>query len=337
MKIWKKDLKAVNKSFYTFKMIFGFFFFFMLILFAVNVEAVEMKAGTAKAVITPIDQKAYKLTGSGRIPEGFNKDIYARALTLNDGTNRLVIITYDLNCLDVATPILRKLCRDELGIDQSYLILMSTHNHNGPIQIIPSNFPYGRWLARRLFDLVKEAIANEQGPVQISFGFGHGYFVRSSGNAPTDYEIQLLKVMRGNQPVAMLFNQAVHPIQLEGNKIGPGHPGFAMDEVERRVPGVLAMYADACGGNQFLMPPGITDRREMRNKGHEWAPAIGRKVAEIVLKISEGPMQDITGPISSKLEVISLPLAPPLSYKEALQLAKGNLHWSLFICNCFFY
>lgn len=322
MKKLMKDLKIVCTSFYTFKITFVFFFFCMFILFTVPVEALEMKAGTAKAVITPTDYKAYVLTGSGKIPDGVNKDIFARVLVLNDGANRLVIVTYDLNCLDVATPILRKRCKDELGLDASHLILLATHNHNGPIQIIPGNFPYGRWLAGRLFDLIKEAIANEQGPVQVFFGSGHGYFVRSTGNAPTDYEIQLLKVMRGNRAVAMLFNQPTHPTQLSSNNIGPGHPGFAMDEVEKRIPGVLAMYADACGGNQFPVPQGITDMAEYRKRIHEVTPALGRKLAEAVLKISEGPMQEVTGPISSKLEVISLPLAPPLSYEEALELAK---------------
>ena len=107
-------------------------------------------------------------------------DLYARALTLSDGRQRLAIVTYDLNCLDVATPILRKRCRDELDAS-SHLILLGTHNHAAPIQIVPGNFEYGRWLAERLIQLISEAIPKERGPVRVCLGTGYGYDIRPSG------------------------------------------------------------------------------------------------------------------------------------------------------------
>ena len=93
------------------------------------------------------------------------------------------VLTTKKNCLDVGTPILRARLQDELGIDPSRLILLATHNHNAPIQIVPDNFDYGRWLADRMFELVQEAISKERGPVRISFGSGHGDFITSRGNA----------------------------------------------------------------------------------------------------------------------------------------------------------
>ena len=132
---------------------------------------------------------------NGRLSTGVLKDIYARALVLNDGLRRLVIITYDLNCLDVATPILRARLAKEMGIEPQYLILLATHNHNGPIQIVPENFEYGRWLADTLVELVREAIQKEDGPVSLHFGSAPGYFITASGNAPVDYEIQVLSLI----------------------------------------------------------------------------------------------------------------------------------------------
>ncbi|MFC2087557.1 hypothetical protein ACFLSA_05315, partial [Bacteroidota bacterium] len=52
------------------------------------------------------------------------------------------------------------------------------------------------------------------------------------------------------------------------------------------------------------------------------AKIFGHKLAQVVLEISGGSMEEITGPITSKFKVFSLPLAPPLSYEEALKLAK---------------
>ncbi len=299
----------------------------MIALAPIPAWALEMKAGVAKAVITP--DKPLVIT-NGPVATGKLTDIYARALVLNDGDGRLVIITYDLNCLDRATAPLRTRVRDELGIDPSRLILLATHNHNGPIQINPDNFAYGDWLAGRLFDLVKEAIAYERGPVTLHFGSGYAYNLMSRGSAPVDYEVQMLKVVAGDQPLALLFNQATHPLQASRSMYGAGHPGYAMDEIETKMPGVQAMYADACGGNQFPrrpkdvegvpeMPRGASVSDEVREKV---ARAFAKELAETVLDIANGPLHDVTGPITSKLETISLPLAPPISKNEARKLAK---------------
>lgn len=121
-------------------------FLSLAVLIPVAAQAFEMKAGVAKAVITP--DKPLVIT-NGPVATGKLTDIHARALVLNDGEGRLVIITYDLNCLDRATAPLRKRVRDELGIDPARLILLATHNHNGPIQINPDNFGYGDWLVGR--------------------------------------------------------------------------------------------------------------------------------------------------------------------------------------------
>jgi hypothetical protein len=76
-------------------------------------SAQTMTAGVAKGVITN-DEPLVMV--NGRMSEGTKEDLHARVLVLNDGSSRLVFVTYDLNCLDVATPILRQRVRSELGI-----------------------------------------------------------------------------------------------------------------------------------------------------------------------------------------------------------------------------
>jgi len=292
--------------------------------------AAELKAGTAKVVIT---NQTPRVMTNGRVSSGVLKDIYARALVLNDGRKRLVIITYDLNCLDVATPILRTRLKRELSIDPAYVVLLATHNHNGPIQIVPDNFDYGRWLADKLYDLVKEAMGREVGPVRLLFGSGHGYFIQSSGNAPVDYEIQLLKVMKGEQVVALLFNHGTHPLQGSIDKVGPGHPGWAMDEIEAKIPGSFAMYSDACGGNQFPRLRGRI-REELaaaQKQGTEVAnsfllkhtKSLAHELAVSILDIAGGELRDVTGPITSSMQTLSLPLRDPIPRAEAEVLAKN--------------
>lgn len=291
--------------------------------------ALELQAGVAKGVIT--NEEPFVMV-NGRMSQETLKDIYARVLTLYDGTNRLVIVTYDLNCLDVGTAPLRERVAKELGIQKEFLILLATHNHSAPIQIVPGNFAYGHWLADRMFDLISEAIDNESGPAKVEYGSGDGYFIFSRGNAPVDYEVQLLKVSRAGKPAALFFTHGTHPSQASVNKVGPGHPGWAMDEVEAAMPGVQAMYADSSGGNQFVRrPKDYADRmKAARKEGPEAIDALmldvtkdfGHKLATVALDISKGSLQDVTGPITSSHEVFSLPLAPPMPLEEARELAK---------------
>jgi neutral ceramidase len=280
-------------------------------------EPVVMKAGVAKAVISP-DEKDYKklVTVMGTHATRKDHDIYARVLTLFDGTNRLAIVTYDLNCLDVATPILRKRCRDELHLPPSHLILLGTHNHAAPIQIVPANFEYGRWLAKRIFELISESIQKEKGPAQVWLGTGNDYDVIATGNAPADPEIEILKVTVAGKPLALFFNHPTHPMQSSQRHIDTGHPGYAVDFLEEAMPGVQAMYVDACGGNQF------PDRGLRMSGTMQQVKDLGKELSENVLKIASGDLKDVSGKIVSKLEIISLPLAPPLSYEEAKKLAE---------------
>jgi hypothetical protein len=286
----------------------------LIVLFSLRASALEMKAGAAKANITPHDPKGRVMVYGAKC-RGVLHDIWARALTLNDGNKRLVIVTYDLNCLDVATPILRVRCRDELGIDPAYLVLMATHNHSAPIQIVPDNFEYGRWLADRIFELIKEAMKNEIGPVRLYFGSGQGKFLGAMSDHEPDTEIQVLKVMRGSETMAVLFNHPTHALQASMHRIEVGHPGFALDFIEKKMPGTMAMYADAAGANQMVMRGLMVYALPFQVK------SVGRKLGRIVLDILDGPMRDITGPIKSRLEVISLPLAPPMPYEDAKKLA----------------
>ena len=273
----------------------------------------EMKAGNAKRVITP---KEPRIQVFGMMSGGNANDIFTRCLVLNDGSQRLVIVTYDLNCLDVGTPLLRERCERELDIPASHLILLGTHNHNAPIQIVPGNFDYGQWLAHTMFEMIQEAIANERGPATVKFGAGNAVWLRNVGNTGLDTEVQVLGVYHENKPLALLFSHPTHPMQGAVGKIEPGHPGYACDAIEAMYPGALALYGDAAGGNQFVLAPESTGE-PMQN-----AVDLGKLLADEVARIERGTMQDVTGPINSALEVISLPLADPIPLEQARKLAE---------------
>ena len=274
-----------------------------------------MNAGTARVDITP-DKPRVCASGDKPDPPRAYAPLISRCMTLFDGTRRMAIVNYPFNCLDVATPILRERCERELGIAPAYLVLLATHNHQGPIQIVRENFDYGHELAEKIFGAIRTAIKNEEGPVDLLFGNGYGYFTRSQLSYPPDYEIQLLKAAIGRRTIALLFNHPTHPQLGPRNLYGASHPGFAMDEIEAAFPGSTAIYADACGGNQYTFAPeGSDPLAACKARGHE--------LAEVVKRIASGPLEEVTGPIESRLQVLDLPLAEPVPYKRAQELAAG--------------
>jgi hypothetical protein len=290
----------------------------------------DMTAGTAKAVISNTEPLVMV---NGNVSAGTLYDLYTRVLVLNDGAGRMVFVANDLNCLDVATPILRERVQKELGIGPERIIILATHNHSAPIQIVPDNFEYGKRLADIIFTTIQQAIANERGPVKLLLGSGQGDFLTAMGSDAIDEEVQLLQVKSGEETIAMLFTHPTHPLQASNDKVEPGHPGFAVLEVERRMPGALALYATSAGGNQFSAIP--KEYRLTTKKAKEGGPeyvqqqkvlaaqALGNKLADVVMGITAGEMQDVTGPITvAPIEIVSLPLGKPLSKEEALKKAE---------------
>jgi len=278
-------------------------------------RAAQLKAGTARIDITP-DRPRLCASGDKPDPPDAYARLHSRVLTLHDGARRIVFVNYDLNCLDVATPILRERVERELGIPPAYLVLLATHNHQGPIQIAAENFDYGRELAEKIFQAIREAIANEDGPAELLFGSGYAYLTRAQRSDPPDYELQLLKIMRGGRVAALVFNYPTHP-QLGPRKLyGASHPGFAMQELETRFPGSVAIYGDACGGNQYTFAPqGTTDFLAA-------CKTRGRELAQAAIEVAGGKLVNVTGPIESRLQLVDLPLAEPVPYQRALELAK---------------
>ncbi len=275
----------------------------------------RINVGTGRVDVTP-DRPRLCASGDKPDPPRAYAPLISRVMTLHDGRRRIAIVNYPFNCLDVATPILRERCERELGIAPEYLVLLATHNHQGPIQIVRENFDYGRELAEKIFGAIQQAIKREEGPATLLFGNGYGYFTHAQLSYPPDYEIQLLKVLVGSRTPAILFNHPTHPQLGPPNLYGASHPGFAMEEIEARIPNSTAIYADACGGNQYtLAAAGADPLAACKARGHE--------LAEVALKIANGPLEDVTGPIESRLKVLDLPLAPPVSYKRALELAEG--------------
>lgn len=232
----------------------------LFLLFSTNALA-QLKAGVAKTDITNRD--------AGLV----NDPLYAKALILDDGRNKMVIITLDVVAIEEIGPIrngylseVRSRIEKELGIPPENVLINSSHCHGMVRDDVAA--------------LTVEAVleANKK-MVPVHVGAGAGYEERISENrrvwlkdgtqvdmrrayafppdeqikkiGPIDPEIGLMRLNKEDgQTLAVLYNFAVHPIQGVPNGGNTADMiGFASKVIEENLPGAMALFLQGCGGD----------------------------------------------------------------------------------------
>jgi len=235
----------------------------------------SLRAGVARSDITT-DAKGALI----------NDPLYAKALVLDDGRTKVVIIAMDTTAIggrkisqrmldDVADdflPKLRRRIQQKLKIPGNNVLINASHTH-----------PPGRLLCDddeqidRTFDAVSRAMRNMT-PVKIGSGAGHedritinrtlrlkngqSWTIRHSnpcppdeevaGVGPIDPEIGIIRIDRlDGRPLAVVYNFACHPLFGDSRgAITANFPGFASKVIEENMgDGVIALFLQGAGGD----------------------------------------------------------------------------------------
>ena len=235
----------------------------------------RLLAGAAKSEITAC--------GPG---VAVNDPLYAKALVLDDGATKVVIIAMDVTAIggrkisqgmlpDVGEeflPNLRRRIENELKISGGNVLVNASHTH-----------PSGRMLCSdeeqvaRTFDAVRRAAANM---VEVRIGSGSGHEDRISMNrtlrlkngkhwtirhtnpcppdedveglGPVDHEIGIIRIDRlDGTPLAVAYNFACHLLfgDYQGH-ITANIPGYASKVIEETIGGgAMALFLQGAGGD----------------------------------------------------------------------------------------
>jgi len=187
-------------------------------------EATTLKAGIAKADITPT--KAIYLGGYRLRTEpsdGVYGKLYTRALVFDDSRHKVVFIENDIigyrdhkGTGDEDRKGIRQLISDETGIPFNNILFGCVHNHAAPRPGYEKNYPeWNKEFNSKVLSNIKEAINNLQ-PVRIGGGIGHSriainrrkkvegglsyetfdenYFSQSYGPDKTDNPVKILEI-----------------------------------------------------------------------------------------------------------------------------------------------
>lgn len=300
-----------------------------------------MRAGTARADITPdrpICMAGYAArTGKS---EGVYRNLFAKALVLEEGDQRVAVIATDLIGFDPATcDAVKTAVTETTGLNPDQVILSATHTHTGPEMRLRSNSyvdefdeGYVRGLILRLGVLVAEA-AQALEPVTLDFSKASctlgvnrrlftpgGVQMRPNPAGLTDPEVSVLRALRPDgSPLAVLMSYACHPTTLGGYLIGGDYPGFAQDEVEAAFENCTALFMLGCAGD--IKVRHVDGKGAFLSGPHQAAQSLGQELARAALLAVGHAPRTVEGPMRCRLGDVGIPYGPPPTRKEAEEMA----------------
>ena len=232
----------------------------------------KLLGGAAELEVTP--PAGAPTLGTIQRSTGVHDDLYARALVLNDGRQKVAILSLDLIGMDfVLADQIRNAITARTGT--TVTLVHCTHNHSAPFTI-PWSVLGPRWfagpgkawhdgLAGKLADLVSVAEAKSE-PVRLRAGRSpvhigtnrrlpsdQGIVMKPNPAGPVVPWVDVLRVDRSDgTPLAILFSHAAHPVIIHGSSrlISAEFPGFAARKLKERFGGnTIAMFGQAFAGN----------------------------------------------------------------------------------------
>lgn len=309
----------------------------MVIQSQMNVNGAEqgvVSAGFGKANINPPNGSPMYgwLTRdrAGRTT-GIHDSLFVRVVYLNDGENRVLLITYDLCSL------YRAECDRIKGMLGRYfdilpkdIVINYSHTHNGPktsTELYPdvptAGDNYFFMLEERTKKATEQAISSSQ-KVTLSYGIGKSHIPISRRFVDKDGKVQFAPSQKGEidadlplmvakndkgEIVAAFFSIACHPTTYSSYEVSADFVGAALDELEKKLGNGNFMLLQGCGADA---KPNLLNGTTFRYPGWEFLKKGGEIVAADVLDVLKNQqLKTITPKFKSAITEMFLPFEKP--------------------------
>jgi neutral/alkaline ceramidase-like enzyme len=288
--------------------------FSSIILCSVTLLAGDgFRAGAARVDITPPPDSALQLSGYASRTDGFkgiHDRLYTRAIVIDDGNTKAVIVTWDLiffSNLDWER--ISGLISEAAGVPRENILLAATHTHGAPnfryLNQAPEGSPGKKYLAE-LDKLVVQAVNQAQAdlkPARIGYGAGEAnvnmnrvarmaegdFWLGKNPDGVSDKSVGVIRFEDlAGKPIAFFINYAVH-----GTVMGPKNyeitadlPGAVSRFVERQFgDDVVAAFTAGASGDQDPIYRVGTDFGEVEVLGR----ILGAEAARVAESIETRP------------------------------------------------
>ena len=274
--------------------------------------------------------------GQNRRATSIHDPLLARAVILEAGQQRIALVSVDL--LGLQLPAVQAM-RKELGSAVDYLVVSSTHNHEGPDTVGiwgPNPLTCGvdpdyiSLVVGRVAQLVKQ-LCTQTTPAVAEYGVAQDDSLLGDSRLPKVFD-GVLRVLRfrsaddPQQTLGVLVQWNCHPEAMgrQNTELTADFVGYTVEALEKRVAAPVAYFTGAVGG--LMAPPGGRFQDEQGQdlpRGHfRYTETYGRAVAELAEKALSAArpirLTDEAGFVVST-KPIAVPLVNPI-YRMAKAL-----------------
>jgi len=301
----------------------------------------KVLAGVAKVNITPppagtpLDGYAARKDGVGP-SEGVHDELYAKALVLSDGKQKVAIVATDLIAVDLRiTNAIREFAEKRIGIPRKNVLVSASHTHSGPAigvleEVIPIPDVYRHEVENYRHTLEKNItsaiyIANEKlRGARIGIGKGKIFTIganRRGPKGPLDPEVGVLRVddEKGDL-TGVLVNYTCHPTVMGADNllVSADFAGYAMEFIEKtKGEGVVALFTNGAQGN-------ISTRFTRREQTFGEVERLGSILGAEVLGVLEQIETIDRLRLKSVVGEVHLPLRELPTLEEAMKMVKES-------------
>lgn len=236
-----------------------------------------LRAGAARIEIVPPPEV---------FPALVHDPIYIRALVLESGKDRLILLSVDSPGLGRTDELLDTLSA-EFKLPRDHIFMAATHDHSAPFMSLPGAYPYFDFVRARMVEAVRQASGRLK-PAKIGFRTGKAYvnvnrdekagdhyILGFNPDGPSDKTVAVMTVSdSAGKPIAIYANYAVHGVVMFFSKTKDGQieitgdlPGATSRLIEDRLGGdVVALWTSGAAGDQN---PVYTSARYTKERGLE--------------------------------------------------------------------
>lgn len=229
-------------------------------------SADPLRAGAAKVDITP--PTSMLPVASLLKLNAIHDPVYARLLLLDNGKDKLALISVDAIILANTDELLGSISR-ELKIPRDHILMSATHDHSAPIVGLPG--AYFDLVKKSIIDAARQAAARAR-PARIGYRTGRAYVnvnrdekidgrytMGHAPDGPSDKTVAVLTVTdTTGKPIAVYANYAVHGVVMFASRTKNGEveisgdlPGATSQLVEERLGnGTVALWTSGAAGDQ---------------------------------------------------------------------------------------
>lgn len=289
-----------------------------------------LSVGFAGVDVTPdVTAKPVYIAGFGhnRVATAVHDPLFARAVVLADGGDKIALVSVDV--VGLFLPTVERVRARLPGF--KYVLVSSTHNHEGPDTLgLWGRTPFRSGVDPAYLARVEEAAAEavrlaagKLAPATARVGTAKGPELLHDARDPQVLHDALVAVRfdaPGGGPLGLLVQWNVHPelMDSKNTELTADHVGYTVSHLERKYGCPVAYFTGTVGGlmTSLKVPLDGPDGKPLKDGTFEKTELYGRRVGELAERAVAAAVPATLTPFDIRTRQLLVPVVNPL-YKLA--------------------